>query len=488
MSDNSDRILQTYMETLLRLQRDRERDSLTQDQLRQIALDSGMTEDDLEFVHQRFVDYLNRGQGFLKYENWDGAIAELEQASALEPNNTVALNALAVAHWNRSGKGGDNTADLKQARSYAERVLKIDSTNDPAIRLMSAIQKGERPKTKHQPGKMSRMIVLGAFIIGLGFIATLFMRMSGDSDEEGRDTVIVTRDRPTPPTPPSPPEAPVAEKPAPADTGIARLVREYGQEGIGPGMMEDSRSIAVDAAGRTYVGEYSDGRIQVFDSTGKYLSQWNLGPKAIIKAMAVDRNGKLYVVSRGRILRFDGATGEELGPLKFSGGDNFTDVWVAADGSLVTSWNGHSGGGVFVNPTSKDNIVLLDQNGKVKRTMKNAVSALSDNFEMDVKVATDGLGNLYAIGGRGVYRFSSEGRVLAPLLTAEDLFHRGQDVAVDGLGRVYLCDWNGVHIYDSKGKRLGMIDVKGSASGLAVDDRNVLHVVARTKVYQYVLR
>src|SRR5215213_6456429 len=46
---------------------------------------------------------------------------------------------------------------------------------------------------------------------------------------------------------------------------FATVLLEFGSEGIGPGMFNDARSIAVDGAGRIYVGEYTGGRIQVFD-------------------------------------------------------------------------------------------------------------------------------------------------------------------------------------------------------------------------------
>src|SRR5438477_2507334 len=46
---------------------------------------------------------------------------------------------------------------------------------------------------------------------------------------------------------------------------FATQTLNFGSEGIGPGMFKDARSVAVDASGKIYVGEYSGGRIQVFD-------------------------------------------------------------------------------------------------------------------------------------------------------------------------------------------------------------------------------
>src|SRR5262245_55194629 len=63
---------------------------------------------------------------------------------------------------------------------------------------------------------------------------------------------------------------------------FANVLLEFGKEGIGPGMFTDARSIAVDGAGQIYVGEYSGGRIQVFDPTGKFVTQWSIGDRKTI--------------------------------------------------------------------------------------------------------------------------------------------------------------------------------------------------------------
>src|SRR6185436_2910009 len=106
----------------------------------------------------------------------------------------------------------------------------------------------------------------------------------------------------------------------------------FGSEGIGPGMFTDARSIAVDGAGKIYVGEYTGGRIQIFDPAGKFITQWTMGDrKTILRGLAVDRKGTLYAAHGGKIVRYAGETGETLGELSYerSGAD---DVAPSADG------------------------------------------------------------------------------------------------------------------------------------------------------------
>src|SRR5437762_2494231 len=81
-----------------------------------------------------------------------------------------------------------------------------------------------------------------------------------------------------------------------AGDGYAQPELAFGSEGIGPGNFADARSIAVDAEGHVYVGEYTGGRIQVFDPAGKFLAQWTVDRKMPLRGMAADRRGTVYVV------------------------------------------------------------------------------------------------------------------------------------------------------------------------------------------------
>ena len=97
---------------------------------------------------------------------------------------------------------------------------------------------------------------------------------------------------------------------------FATVLLKFGEEGIGPGMFKDARSIAVDGSGRIYVGEYTGGRIQVFDPAGKFITQWSIGDrKTILRGLAADRKGTVYVVEGGKIHRYQGDTGTQLDDL-----------------------------------------------------------------------------------------------------------------------------------------------------------------------------
>ena len=53
-----------------------------------------------------------------------------------------------------------------------------------------------------------------------------------------------------------------------------KYLLEWGSRGTGPGQFELPHNVAVDALGKVYVTDRENRRIEVFDSNGKFLSQW----------------------------------------------------------------------------------------------------------------------------------------------------------------------------------------------------------------------
>ena len=264
----------------------------------------------------------------------------------------------------------------------------------------------------------------------------------------------------------------------PANT-FARQVLKFGSEGIGPGMMTDARSIALDARGNIYVGEYIGGRIQVFDAKGNFITQWMVDRKMPLRGMAADRKGTVYIVQQGTIKRYDGQSGELLGTVAYSEGDGFDDVTTTLDGGLVCAWR-----------RNRDDIVRFDPAGRAVQTIRAAISTAADRSELNTRVAVDGQGNVYALGSftNGVFKFSPEGKFLNRFGGSGNQAGQLQAVsaiAVDGKGRVFVSDIKGVQVFDSEGRYLNVFKADGVASGMVFNDKNELFIVARTKVIKF---
>lgn len=282
--------------------------------------------------------------------------------------------------------------------------------------------------------------------------------------------------KPTPPN--SRPGGGTRPEPAFAD-----VVVKFGSEGIGPGMFTDARNIALDGTGNIYVGEYSGGRIQVFDAAGKFVTQWIANPKMPLRGLAADRKGNVYVVQSGIIQKFEGLTGKPLGEIKYGEGWGFDDIVATADGGLLCAWY-----------KNRDDIVRFDSGGAVVRAIKGAISTVTERSELNTRVAADGLGNIYALGSfnNAIFKFGPDGKYINRFGgqgAQPGQLQAPSAVAVDGKGRVFVSDTKGIQIFDGDGRYVRVFKPdNGYASGMIFNDKNELFVVDRTKVMKLVLK
>ncbi len=265
-------------------------------------------------------------------------------------------------------------------------------------------------------------------------------------------------------------------------SGPGRVTLSFGDEGTGPGLFQDARHVAVDGRGNIYVGEYQGGRIQVFDPAGKFLGLWRLDRKKVLTGFAVDRQGIAYAVLSGAgINRYEAATGKFLDKIGYQEDYGFEDVQVTADGGLVTFWC-----------SIHDDIVRFDPQGKVVFTIQKAISGQTDESELSARIASDGLGNIFALGefNHAVFKFSPEGKYLNRFGREGDQpgqFRAPGAIGVDGQGRVFVSDFKGIQIFDGEGRYIDLIKVDGLAFGMTFDDRNELFVTTGKKVIKYEL-
>ena len=268
----------------------------------------------------------------------------------------------------------------------------------------------------------------------------------------------------------------------------AVLLGSFGSEGIGPGKFEDARAIAVDNAGKIYVGDYTSGRIQVFDTAGAFQTQWRLGENDFyVDQFATDRNGVLHIPFKAELGLYAGATGVQVGampPVDAEAMGRYQDsVVVGADGAVYAVWD--------------DDIVRFDRNGVLTLHIADAIVAAVGGVETTTKLAVDGLGNIYALGVSQdvLVKYDADGAFVDRIAVANRgsgdepaKLQAAMALATDSRGRIYVADIFGIKVYDGDGQYIGAIEVPGVAFGLAIDDDDILHVAARTEVLRYQLQ
>jgi hypothetical protein len=257
----------------------------------------------------------------------------------------------------------------------------------------------------------------------------------------------------------------------------------FGGEGTGAGLFDDARQVGVEGDGNIYVGEYSEGRVQVFNAAGEFISLWTFENETPVTGMAVDRSGTVYIIHSGQLFLYDGSSGEMIGEWVHPEGWGFDHVAATADGGLAVSWQKHS-----------DDIVRFDSQGNITLIIQEAISSVSGDSELNTYVAVDGFGNIYALGtfNDGVYVFTPEGKFTTRFGGSGDepgQLRAANAIAVDGQSRVYVSDIKGIQVFDKDGRYLDTIKVQGAAFGLGFDDQNHLFVVTNhQEVTRYIIK
>jgi hypothetical protein len=253
--------------------------------------------------------------------------------------------------------------------------------------------------------------------------------------------------------------------------GFAEIDFKIEGEGIGPGQFNDPRTVAVDRERNFFVGDFDNGRIQSFDPQGQFLWVANLGD-TIIQSMDVAPDGLLYVTSDGEIRRLRTSDGTEIDPLTNPGDEYFEDLAFGLDGRMAVIANG-------------EDLLVYNVDKQVEFTVRDAVSTITEDSELDCDVAVDGLGFIYILGhfNNKVFKYSPEGRYLnqfggETIDETPGKFRAPGEIAVDQRGRIYVSDIFGVQVFDSDGLFLDQFKVFQYAHGMDFDMQNSMFVVS----------
>lgn len=384
-------------------------------------------------------------------------------------------NKIAAIKVYREAFGGG----LKEAKEAVERIER----GEPFTILHATAQTHAPFHLTHDPSaglkKNRAALWVGCLIIsvvviaiGLGIVAA-FRTASPPTATVPPPPIAV----PAMPTPPP-------GRPSPAvDSGFASVALEFGSEGIGAGQFKDARAVATDGEGRIYVGEYSGGRVQVFDAQGKFITQWMADQERVLLNLVADRKGTVYAVHSNALIRYDGVTGRLIGEApKLDGSrfENYSDCFVALDGSLYAIG-------------SDENILRITPDNQVKIVI-NSRERVGERVSFD-KLAVDGTGNIYVLDrsssmvfkfspdGRFVNRFGGRGEQPGQLFSPHD-------IGVDGQGRVYVSDtFRAVHVFDGSGRYIDSFGGREVTFGLTINDRNEVFASLRNqhKIVKYVV-
>ncbi len=131
--------LDKYIQKLLEIQDKKEQEKITEQQMKEIAAEMGLSDMNWQEVQNYAKEHFTRGNGYAKYKNWTDAIYEFEQSKAIMPNNVELCYALANAHYQKWLNKGDNY-DKDKAQKYALKCLRLNPEYDDAFKLITQLK------------------------------------------------------------------------------------------------------------------------------------------------------------------------------------------------------------------------------------------------------------------------------------------------------------------------------------------------------------
>jgi DNA-binding beta-propeller fold protein YncE len=75
-------------------------------------------------------------------------------------------------------------------------------------------------------------------------------------------------------------------------TKDGKFIKAWGKHGSGASEFDVTHSLALDSAGRLYVADRSNSRIQIFDQDGNFIAQWHQFGRP--SSIAIDKNDTIY--------------------------------------------------------------------------------------------------------------------------------------------------------------------------------------------------
>jgi len=177
MKDYNEQKFQETIKSIVDATEEQEERPLTLDELKELAISMGLTDEEWEQQLTKAKDNLKTAEMHLTARNYVDAITFADKATAVNPYLKNGNSILAQCYLMQWLDDGD--ADKRdKAEFYARKELKIDPNDKRAVNVLSTIQNKKRISGGDKKLKKYVLIGIGVLFL-LGFIS--YMAMSGSS-------------------------------------------------------------------------------------------------------------------------------------------------------------------------------------------------------------------------------------------------------------------------------------------------------------------
>lgn len=265
-----------------------------------------------------------------------------------------------------------------------------------------------------------------------------------------------------------------------------RAVSSFGRPGVGQGEFQQPRCVVFDSAKNLLVADTENGRIQVFDSTGRFVKMIRPNPAQesfrFPRAIAINQLNITYVTDDldFRIYKFD-SMGRQIAVWKRV---RTHEENPALPGRLIVGPNGH----LFLSEPNNHRVLIYDANEKLVGTYGR-----EHGLQSPGGMAVDSKGNLLVLdfGTSSVHVFNPRGELVKAFGkrgSGPGEFAVPRELVVDRFGNIFVADTlnHRIQVFDPEGNFVLAYGKKGlgfgefnSPEGLAIGSDNKLYVTER---------
>jgi hypothetical protein len=207
--------------------------------------------------------------------------------------------------------------------------------------------------------------------------------------------------------------------------------------------------------------------------------------------MAAGNDGSLYLAYGGGIDQVNGATGALIRRITHPEGGEFGDLAVTADGRLLAMWYEGRWGLITTLDGHREELDVFSPEGELLLALPNLVSAQTEALALDVDLAVDGAGTIYALSDGIIFQFSPEGKFvdrIDHLGEAEGQYRSAQTIAPDGQGNLYIVDGRLVSVFEQGQRFIDRFESPVFLNAFTIDREGNLWGAGRTEVIRFGVR
>lgn len=258
------------------------------------------------------------------------------------------------------------------------------------------------------------------------------------------------------------------------------LVAIFGGKGTDSGKLNDARYITIDSDNNVWVGDYIDGRIQEFNNSGEFIKAIQINAdkndSKLIKGLAADMNGNLYVSSDKTIQKYKTTDGSLS--VTFSGEDYYGPLAVDKDNNIY----------LLTSSALENTLFKLSSDGTILARFNNIIKkANNDDPGMNTNLSLDSSGDIYIFSeyNKKIYVYNSNGEFIKYL----DLKFNNKDIdietiSIDNNDNLYIKSFTGNYKFDLNGNLLNVLPTKNYYS-TAIDSSGNIYMSQNDDVFEY---